>query len=316
MGDMNATLSRPEQERLVYDAICAVAAHCDGAVSRDVQGFNGQDTKFGRRIASVPFSAWTPEVADEAAHIVLKYREQVLRYTGIDVGTLDIVREAQDHGTNYAGRDMARTFERRSKAAALVEQRKVDFDGKLFSLSWAKGDPDFSELLSSAKSLPGRSFNWDRMVNLTPRSPELEDWIQTWDFPLTDRARAALSEPAAPVVPKANITLSEDGAHALVSAPYNAERVASARQLPGRWFDRARRVDVVDLSPQLLEFAERWQLVVADDVVSACQGLPTTTKPQAPIFRRREILAAASRCGKPENLPQEFIDLLAKELAK
>ena len=125
---------------------------------------------------------------DEAAHIILKYREQVLAYTGIDVGTIQAVLDAQNQGTNYAGREDARRFEKKASAQGA---RRVDYvDGK-FILAWDRKDPDFSILLSVAKGLPGRSFDWTHKVNVVPLSVELVAFVQEWDFPITKAALAA-----------------------------------------------------------------------------------------------------------------------------
>src|ERR1700676_42244 len=87
-------LTTKQQYKAVYAGICAVARRCDGALTQDGVGFNGQDTHFGRRIASVPFYGWTPEVKVEAARISLTYKVQIETYTVVDVGVLDVVREA------------------------------------------------------------------------------------------------------------------------------------------------------------------------------------------------------------------------------
>lgn len=158
-----ATHTHPETEyRQVYAAICAIATRCDGALSDDGVGFNGQDTHFGRRIASVPFEDWTPEVRAEAARIAGRYATQAETYTGVDVRQLDVVREAQGRPTIHAARDQARGFERRARGAAKIEQRKAEVrpDGRV-KVSWVKGDPDFSALLDAARALPGRRFVGD-----------------------------------------------------------------------------------------------------------------------------------------------------------
>ena len=49
------------QYRLVHEGIRAVAARCDGAVTLDMKGFDGQDTAYGRRIAGVLFEKLTAD---------------------------------------------------------------------------------------------------------------------------------------------------------------------------------------------------------------------------------------------------------------
>ena len=84
-----------DQYRTVYAGIAAVAAKCDGAVDDDGVGFNGQDTKFGRRIAAIPFDQWTDEIKVEAARISARYRRQIEQSLGLDITTqVDVIRAA------------------------------------------------------------------------------------------------------------------------------------------------------------------------------------------------------------------------------
>lgn len=309
-------MTTEEQYRQVYDGITAVASRCDGAVTKDNVGFNGQDTKFGRRVASVPFEEWTDDVKQEAARIALTYKAQIESYTGIDVATLDVVRQAQDWGTNYTGRQDARNYERRAAKAGLVDKRLVDFRGGIFVFSWEKGDPDFGPLLDGVKALPGRRFNWDRKVNEVPRSTALEDFIQTWDFPLTEAARAALSQPfAAPEV--FNISLNEDGTRVIIDTPYDPRIVEATRHLPGRRYIGG-SINHADIDPMIVSFAQQFGLKVHPDALAACtlaqDAKKEAQKAAAARGERGAVMSVVSRCGKPEELPEAFLDLLRKVL--
>lgn len=73
------------QDRLMWDAMRALAGHCDGAIARDGVGFNGTDSRWGREIAQVAFERWSPRVRWIVRHKILpKYRNQLLGY-GIDL---------------------------------------------------------------------------------------------------------------------------------------------------------------------------------------------------------------------------------------
>jgi hypothetical protein len=119
MKSMTSHLPREDQERLVYQAITAIAARCDGAISQDGVGFNGSDTKFGRRIALIPFEEWTSEIRQEAARILGNtYRVQAQEWTGIDARELDVVREAAD------------VYEQHDETIGnLIEAKRQVFDG-------------------------------------------------------------------------------------------------------------------------------------------------------------------------------------------
>lgn len=116
---MPESLTQEAEELLVYNAICAIAAVCDGAISQDGVGFNGSDTKFGRRIATVAFEDWTADIRNEAARILGNtYRVQAQTLTGIDARELQVVRDAAEVYTNHAARDQARQIERARNAAS------------------------------------------------------------------------------------------------------------------------------------------------------------------------------------------------------
>jgi len=125
MTPSTTTTTTTEAEQ-VYACICAIAARCDGAISQDGQGFNGADTKFGRRIAQIPFAEWTPEIITEAARILgSTYRVQAQDLTGIDARTLTIVREASDV-YKASARSQAR---RAAWAQSAASRRQIRLEG-------------------------------------------------------------------------------------------------------------------------------------------------------------------------------------------
>jgi len=308
----NPTPTPEEQRHLVYQVICAISAHCDGAQSLDMQGFNGVDTKFGKRIAAVSEDEWTPEVHDEAAHIVLKYREQGIRWTGIDVATLPSVLAAQDWGTNYAARDQARTYE---KAAAAKANRKVDvIDGKL-AVAWGR-DPEFSELLAAVKEIPGRDWDGYRKVNFVEASDELDTFIDTFDFTVTDAARAALEAPRKAPEKVYEVTLEGQRIRITsnVTGPWNAEGFQGVKLLPGRAYDPATKTNTVDVHPDVVRYAEKFGLSIHPDVFTAIGGVQQALQAQhaADLAKAdmETVMGVVSRTGKPEDLPPVFIEML------
>lgn len=319
-----------EQYELVYQAIKEIAVRCDGAQSLDGMGFNGVDTKFGRRIASVPKSEWTPEVDLEAAHIVLKYREQVLTWTDgrIDVGTLSVVRDAQDNGTNYAARNQARTYEKRAKHLAarqigVVRNRKGE---KVLGIRWANGDPDFSTFLGLVKALPGRTWNGDTKTNEVSYSPQVDQFIDDHDFTVTESAQAFIADTltADTVAPPVHyeITLGADGKVYIkteLTAP-GKPAADAVKALPGRGFDRASYSNYANPHPAVLAFAKQFGLNVSPDAVKACEAA------QAALEARqvgglndsdiKVVMQEVSRCGKPQDLPPVFVAMFKEMMAQ
>jgi hypothetical protein len=304
-----------EQYELVYQGITAVAARCDGAQSSDGVGFNGQDTKFGKRIASVPFTQWTDEVKVEAARIALTYKVQILEYTGVDVSTLDVVRDANELGTNHLARDHARGYERRAQGADKLALRSIDaYEGKLV-LHYDKKDPDFGDLLAACKALPGRTFDWDTKCNVAPVSDEMADFVLTWDFPLTEDAKALLQ--AGPPV-FYNVTLADNGDKVVIDTPYNPDLVDAVRNLQGRSWDGGLKVNTADVHPDVIEFVTQWNLSIHPDARAACDkaqaALDAADAAALVEDDRRVVMAHVSRQKDPGALPPVFVDMLAAVL--
>jgi hypothetical protein len=310
-----------EQYAIVYQGICAVASHCDGAITDDGVGFNGQDTKFGRRIASVPFDQWTQDVRQEAARIANRYQVQINTYTGIDVTTLQVVRDAKDSYTNTAARQTARGYEYRGKAKA---SRIVDVLNGELVVRWGR-DPDFSELLSAVQALPGRRYlGGPQKNNRVFVSDEVDVFIETFDFNVTDAARAVLEAPreapqAQPV--HHEITLDSRGGKVVidtnVTGPWNQEGFNAVRALPGRSYVSG-NVNTADIHPDVLPFAARLGLNVHPDVVAVIENARAALEARkaADLLEedRRTVLSHVSRQKDPGELPDVFVDMLAQVL--
>jgi hypothetical protein len=310
-----------EQYELVYQAIVEVASRCDGAVDLDGMGFSGVDTKFGRRIASVPKAEWTEDVTLEAAKIILKYRQQVLTWTDgrIDVGTLSVVRDAQDNGTNYQGRNDARGYEKRAKARA--NRKVIVVDGKL-AVAWGS-DPDFGAMLDAVKRIPGRDYVSSPVkANKVNASPELDAFIDAFDFTVTDEARRLLEAPRQAPPVHYEITLGVDGKIYIktgLTAP-GQPACDAVKELPGRGFDRASYSNYANPHPQVLVFASRFKLNITPDAVQACEAA------QAALEARQStglsetdintIMQDVSRCGKPQDLPPVFVAMFKEMMAR
>jgi hypothetical protein len=317
-----------EQYELVYGSILDVAGNCDGAVDRDGVGFNGVDTKFGRRIASVPRSQWTPDVMLEACKIILKYRDQVLARTGVDVGTLSVVREAQDNGTNYAARNQARTYEKRAKhlAARQIGVVRNQKGQRVLGIRWANGDPDFDSFLKLVRDLPGRTWNGETKTNEVPYSPQVETFIEEWDFTVTEAGQAFIQAAltVAPVAPAPQvsyeITLGVDGRVVIktnLTAP-GQPAADAVRSLPGRSFNRSLYANTANAHPQVLAFARTFNLNVHPDAVRACEAAGAALQAaDASGLAQTDIdmvMNTVSRCNGPEELPAVFVMMLKEIL--
>jgi hypothetical protein len=306
----------------IYDGICAVAAHCDGAVTLDGQGFDGQDTHFGRRIAAVSYDAWTEDVHQEAARIASKYQKQILAYTGVDASQLQVVRDALGLRTNQAARDEARAYERRAKGASKTALRKVDVvEGKL-AIFYDRKDPDFNALLDIMRVLPGRYYNGIHRCNEVDPSDELEDFILVWDFPITPAADAILRQPRAPKSVKYEITLHENGEQVVIDTDLTARQpgLGMVQALPGRSFDRASCTNRAAIHADVIAFAHRLHLGIAPDALEACEHAQEAlqAKEAAALAEGdlKTLVAHVSDQQNPDTLPPAFMELLEGVLAR
>jgi hypothetical protein len=311
---MATSLPTEQQYELVYQGICAVAARCDGAQSEDGVGFNGQDTHFGRRVAMVPFTEWTDDVKAEAARVANTYQKQILSYTDIDVTTLDVVSEALGRTTNHQARDDARGYERKAKGAAQMAERKIDAVGSMLGIFYAKKDPEFGELLDACKALPGRKFDWDRKCNVVPASEAVEDFVLTWDFPVTDAALAILQAPRAEVF---NITLADNGQKVIIDTAFDPALVEAIKALPGRAYVGG-SINHADVSEDVIALATQFGLKIHPDARAACSHAQEALEARDPAALAAEdvktVMAHVSRQQDPTALPPVFLDMLAHVL--
>lgn len=312
-----AALPADEQYALVHAAIQEIASRCDGAREKDFVGFDGTDTKYGRRIASVPFETLTEDDRQEEARIILKYRNQALTYTGLDVSTLDVVRDAQGAGTNYQSRDNARAYERRTRNAHLADKRLGVLlpDGNVL-VSWEKGDPDFGTILDAVRALPDRRFDAPSKGWVVKPSKALAEFVQAHDIPVSTEAAAAIKAAAERKVYNVGVVGGSQGKRLWIKAPYNADRVADARQLPGRrWTGE---MDEVDATPAVLAFATKWDLEVSPKAQAAIndagEDALDAAKDEQVKLDRAGLMSLASRAGNANDLPAEFVALVTRAI--
>jgi len=312
-----AALPADEQYALVHAAIQEIAARCDGAREKDFQGFDGTDTKYGRRIASVSFETLTEDDRQEEARIILKYRNQALAYCGLDVSKLEVVLDAQGRGTNYTSRDNARAYERKAKNAGLADKRS----GTLLAsgdvlLSWVKGDPDFGTLLEAVRALPDRRFDGPSQGWVVKPSKALAEFVLAHDFPVSTEAAEAIKTAAERKVYNVGLLKGSDGKRLWIKAPYDANRVAEARSLPGRrWTGE---MDEVDATPAVLAFAEKWGLEVSPKAMAAINEAGEEAADAADAAQvkldRAGLMSLASRAGNVTDLPDDFVALVTRAI--
>lgn len=312
------------QYQIVHEGIREVAARCNGAVTLDYKGFDGQDTHYGRRIAAVPFEKLTADDHQEIARLANKYREQILTYTGNNVADLPVVIEAKSFTTNHQSRQNARRFE---KLAAHLAARKVTLlaNGKV-GLAWSRKDPDFKDMVAGAKALPGRRFNWDTETNEVDATQEMLTFANDHDMEVPAEVIAAVEgqkvarqEAAAAEAARPQVGLTREG-KIIVSreVTWDADVRSAIAALPGRRWNGTN--NEVDASPEAAALFARLGLVVSDNAKRAL----TQAGEEALIARQSEgeklsraaLMAQASRANSIDDLPADFIALINEAMGR
>ncbi|HET7110252.1 MAG TPA: hypothetical protein VFI41_05235 [Gemmatimonadales bacterium] len=309
-------LPRDEQYALVYAGICAVAAHCDGAITEDGVGFNGQDTAFGRRIASVPFEHWTDDVKVEAARIANTYQGQILAYTGIEIQKLPVVREAMGKDTNRQARDDARDFERR-KEHITVNGGNLEFrfaynpslsdelKRHTMGARW-NGAPEKCWTVPVAKQLPG-FVAWVTDPALKFRfGAEVQAVLDRIATQTPEQVRAVAEKPHGYVL----------SGELVLSFPYNPTQKDAVKAAGARWegSDKTWRVRLNDpRAAAVVAAARQVGLKVTTEVDVALGG---AAKAEAVKLDRAGALVAASRVSRPSELSPEFLALVNQAISK
>lgn len=195
---MADTIDREAQYQIVYRAICAVAARCDGAINLDDRGFSGVHTHFGRRIAGTPYSEWTDEIKEEAARVSIIYKDQIARYGVIeDIYTLDVVKEAKKQEIAYA---QARRLER-LRNEKLNRKCFLDNGEVVYSFPFDRDIMDALKASSPAFHFNGIDKTWRVPVGALNR--EIVAATYRYEFNILDEAtEALLSEATDKVVEK------------------------------------------------------------------------------------------------------------------
>lgn len=303
-----------QQYKLVHEGIREVAARCDGARMLDMKGFDGQDTHYGKRIASVPFEKLTADDHVEIARIANKYRAQIGSYTGIDVTELQVVQDAKELSTNHTSRQNARRYE---KLSAAVAARKVALlpSGKV-GVSWGR-DPDFDALLSGVRALPGRSYNGATKTNEVDATPALLDFANEWDMEVPAEVIAAVearkvqvAQAAQAEAQRPQVALDRDGLLVVSNkVTEDADVRAQVMRLPGRRWNGQN--NVVPATPEAKALFTRLALRLSDNATNALAALdgPVEAGPEGPVTRAT-LLSAASRAGSVSDLPAEFVKLV------
>src|SRR5216683_448319 len=133
---------------LLYAAVQSLAGVCDGARSEDGMGFNGLDTGFGRKMASIPVEKWSPKQLVAVHRMIRKYRGQL-----------------EASGCLYSEIPVPPPPPAQSEPV-----RTISYKDGVFTVGWERRDKRFAELLAAVKGIPGRRWNKETLSWTVPYS--------------------------------------------------------------------------------------------------------------------------------------------------
>lgn len=264
---MNTPANSLSQFEAIHAAVSAIAAQCDGAITRDGIGFNGQDTKFGSRAAEIPVSEWTNAIASEVYDMLRTYRGQ-LSELGIEYDSL--TNPDPDGNTIHnSGRDDARQIQYQRKNAPYVTFLNGG-DYVLVHNSYPIKD-----------TLKRAHFRFD------PRRVQSKAWeadvtpltastiLGMPEIRLDDNQRVILSAIAECEADTESVTdsfehirISDTPGKLIFDTPNFEVPIAVIRGIPGRKWMPQQRYNLVTAHIGLIELAEKFSLNISADAMA------------------------------------------------
>jgi hypothetical protein len=230
---------------LIANAVRALAHQDDGAVRRDNVGFNGGDTKFGNQLAKIPDEAWTDEMANQAWHMLGKYRDQLQRL-GIDFSTVP------EPVVQVKSKAIARGV----KAVDISHGHVVAFI--------PYGD--------SVQPKGPLKATWNRdirgwVVDVSKYGAVL-GWAEANNVPVSDRAKALLNEVPQIESAKWKGEVVFRKGNLIIAFDYDQEILDAIRTIPERRFNADEKTWVVPAKYVMMvkEIASRYRLFLTEDV--------------------------------------------------
>lgn len=250
----------------------ALASVDDGAVTRDYQGYNGQDTKFGQRIASMPLDQWDSDIARDARRMLQTYSTQ-LKGFGIDANELTQVEEdEEDERDAQTKRDEAR-----QKARNFARRPYLQIDNGIISVFNSyelRGGLYNAGFRFNKKS--GKDAAWVGMLNAQTAKYLLNENKVT----LSDEQRAELLmhydtsdlDDVIMDVPMDGVyDVNSEGVNKLfIAVPWGRVPLSVIQSLPGRKYGggdeyHGNKINYMSPSQDVLDMVSKFKLSISPD---------------------------------------------------
>ena len=240
---------------LLRDAICHLAARCDGSRTNAGKGFSAIHRRLGRELASRPEETWTPEEKRKAWKILETYKRQLA-----------------DAGIPYEN-----VPEPPGQAPSRLTPRRVEVHDGRFVFVF---DYDH-DIVNAVKELPRRSFDaatklWS--IPIVSRSiPTVVAFVERYNFDVSDAAKQLLQTAGETEAQPDKLLRVVDDMFVL-GFDYDAQIVRLLKRIPGAKFVRDPeplwRVPVTAASADMvLRLAADFTFIVEDEVKEAAERI-------------------------------------------
>lgn len=253
-------------------AVRALASVDDGAVTRDYQGYNGQDTKFGQRIARMPDDEWDSDIARDARRMLQTYSKQ-LKGFGIDADKLTMVEEDEEDERD----DQAKRDEARQKARNFAKRPYLQIDNGIISVFNSydlRGGLYKAGFRFNKKS--GKDAAWVGLLNAETAKYLLHETKLT----LSDEQRAELlphydtsdlDDVIMDVPSTGTYDVNTEGVSKLfVAVPWGRVPLSVIQALPGRRYGggdeyHGNKINYMSPSRDVLDMVSKFKLTISPD---------------------------------------------------
>lgn len=232
------------------EAVRALALACDGAQSDDKVGFTRADSRLGTQVATIPDGYWSPSMAYSVWLMLAKYSKQLKKH-GIIYDEIPTPKRAVSDPV-----DEIKTF---------IDARPRKSVSKINDKYVIRSEYD-EQITGEIKQIPGIVWNIPASVWLAPESAKLEvaQLANKYGFDISQDIQSELPENTMLELEK-SVTLNKRGL-AVIKFPYSEQAIVDVKKIPNRIWDVKKKYWTAPLSFQVLEFADKFKLEIADDI--------------------------------------------------
>lgn len=261
----------------LHTALCAIASRCDGAITEDGVGFNGQDTKFGRRIATyATVEDYNTDNLAQEVHRMLRIYKGQLASQGIDYASIPVPPDpfAEGERADQAARDLARKLERtkgpKSQVTASVKNGGVLFTGNTYPVKdeikmiggrWDGGDKAWVVSVNNLAKIAwllGKHHTWKVTLEVealldTLGPDEVAEVVV--EAPKPEKAMVAIPTTSRAIIAWENI-----------ENPEFTQLVDGVRALPGRKWHAKEKHWTAEITTALQDFGHQFKFDGMDEI--------------------------------------------------